>query len=159
MKTIQGEVTKVIQRDKNYSLILDGNFYGGFGTSPVVTGDQVEFEYEINGTFRNIKGKVQKLKVKEEQIDETTEDADIIPADKVAENAKKAYREKSIAPLRGMCVNIAKDLLIAELTAHKASAVLDKISDRIVDRAKAIFEKLAPVWGFKKEDWNYDGVR
>lgn len=53
---LKGTVEAVKQRDKGYSILVAGDWYGGRGTLPCNKGDEVEFEWETSddGKWKNI---------------------------------------------------------------------------------------------------------
>lgn len=56
VKNIRGAAESVVQNSKErYGVKIDGQWYDGFGTLPVVKGDEVEIDYEERNGFRNIK--------------------------------------------------------------------------------------------------------
>ena len=59
----KGTITRVFNKDGRYGVQLDNEdvWYNGFGNANVENGDKVEFEYLINGRFKNIKGAIKKI--------------------------------------------------------------------------------------------------
>ena len=53
MKT-KGIVSAVKQREKGYSIKVGPDWYGGFGKLPCKQDDEVEFEFEESGDWKNI---------------------------------------------------------------------------------------------------------
>ena len=43
----EGEVERVTQREKGYSIELGGEWFSGFGVAPVAEGEKVELEYSF----------------------------------------------------------------------------------------------------------------
>ena len=90
----KGTVLTVKQREKGYSINLDdGEWYSGFGKSPVSKGDIVEFEFKVSddGQWNNI----QKIEVTDKAVPQSTQD-------KI---------EKTI----GVLTSYAKDEIVAKL--------------------------------------------
>ena len=56
MKLENVKVQAVKQRDTNFSILIEKDWYGGFGTCPYEKGMTVSFEWEQEGQWRNIKG-------------------------------------------------------------------------------------------------------
>ena len=55
MEKIKGIVDGVNNNGDRYGIIIGGIWYNGIGASLVNKGDEVEIEFEVNGTFNNIK--------------------------------------------------------------------------------------------------------
>lgn len=54
MEKVKGTITKVSQKDGKFGIeIGQGNWYNGFGTTNVKSGDEVEIEYEVNDKWKN----------------------------------------------------------------------------------------------------------
>ena len=51
-------ISAVKQRDKNYSIMVEEEWYGGYGFCKVNKGDIVSFKYTVNDQWKNIKGEI-----------------------------------------------------------------------------------------------------
>lgn len=54
METKKGIVGGVNKKADRYGIIIDDIWYNGKGDCPVKKDDEVEIEYELNGTWKNI---------------------------------------------------------------------------------------------------------
>lgn len=55
MEKIKGKVEAVSDKEGRYGIKVLDIWYSGFGKPPADKDDEIEFEFEVNGTFRNIK--------------------------------------------------------------------------------------------------------
>jgi hypothetical protein len=58
----KGTVSAVKQHSTKYGILMNGEWYGGFGQCTVKKGDQVVISYKLNGKYKNITN----VEVKEE---------------------------------------------------------------------------------------------
>ena len=49
-----GTVTAINQKDNKYGLVINKEWYGGYGVCPVKKGDIASVEYKLNGKYKNI---------------------------------------------------------------------------------------------------------
>lgn len=121
MEKIQGIVEQVSNKETNYGIKINNEWYNGFSKSPVNKGDHVEVEFEDNSPWKNIK--------------------------KITVIQAKAA-EGSLNKTTTMYVSYAKDILVASLNRLDSNVLLtDKdlnvLMDGAVDlvkRAKERFE-------------------
>jgi hypothetical protein len=73
MEKINGKVISASNKEGKYGLNIGGIWFNGFGSAPANKGDEVEIEYEVNGTFKNPK-KVTVTKLASATTKEISED-------------------------------------------------------------------------------------
>jgi len=49
-----GIVSATKQHSNKYGVLMNGEWYGGFGQCPVKKGDKVVINYKLNGKYKNI---------------------------------------------------------------------------------------------------------
>ncbi len=72
MLTETGIVTAVKQHENKYGVVVNKEWYGGFGQCPVQKGDKVKIDYKLNGKYKNIRSieKTENVEIKSDRVEE-----------------------------------------------------------------------------------------
>ena len=94
MEVAKGVIEAIKQREKNFSLKVGDDWFGGYGKTDLTKGTSVSIEYEISGQFKNIKS----LKVETEAKKESGGGYLLGQAFNLAAKKQFAYISKSGTP-------------------------------------------------------------
>jgi len=104
----------------NYSFKIDGIKYSGFGVPAIKNGDEIDFEFQENGMYKNVRGNIKVLSTA------TT------PGELIGESAKKKRASEMMI--------VAKDLTIRAYEGEKIPGDIPEV------KIAEITKKVKIVW-------------